>query len=179
MVRQVFRVRSTAIFLIGWVLSAVLAAPAETAAAVPKLDLNRYMGTWYEIARYPVKIEKHCVDNGTVLYALGNKDRTFQVGMFCRMKGHVPNEWDANGKMDKAGDGKLKITHIWPFSKKYWVLALGPSYEWALVGSPNHKSLWVLSRTPAMDPAVLSSIEATAAAQGFDATKLSTVPHGN
>ena len=60
-------------------------------------------------------------------------------------------------------------------STPYWVLATGPAYEWALVGSPKHKTLWILSRTSTLDPAVLMQIKSTATAQGFDLTKLITV----
>ncbi len=78
--------------------------------------------------------------------------------------------------MDKAGDGKLTVTHFWPFTQKRWVLALGPAYEWALVGSPNHKSLWILSRTPTLKPEVLADIKSRAAAQGFDPARMITLP---
>lgn len=152
------------------------AAAGQSASAVPKLDLNRYMGVWYEMARTPNKMEKKCKENDTILYALGTKDRSFQMGIFCKIKPDVAIEWDANGKIDKNGDGRLKVTHLWPFRKKYWVVATGHQYEWALLGTPNRKTLWVLSRTAQMRPAELSQIEANAAAAGFDTAKLITVP---
>lgn len=151
-------------------------AVAQSAGAVPKLDLNRFVGVWYEMARLPNKMEKRCKQNDTILYALGTKDGTFQMGIFCKVKPDLSNEWDANGKMDKSGDGRLKVTHLWPFHKKFWVLATGPAYEWALVGSPNHKTLWLLSRSAEMSPAVLAQIEASASAARFDTAKLIPVP---
>ena len=147
-------------------------AVAQTVSAVPKLDLKQYMGVWYEIARFPVKSEKRCTGEGKVLYALGDRPGSFQMGTSCRLKNGTPDEWDANGKMDKLGDGRLKLSRLELFSTKYWVLALGPAYDWALVGSPNHKTLWVLSRTVTLSPDVLTAIEAKASAEGFETGKL-------
>ena len=152
-------------------------AVAQTVTAVPKVDPDRFLGAWYEIARFPNKVEKPCVSDGMVLYAQGDKPRHFQMVTSCLIKGASPNAWDANGIIDKAGDGQVKISYIWPFSSKYWVLAIGPAYEWTLMGSPNHKTLWVLSRTASMAPEVLAEIKARAAAQGFDMGKLVTISH--
>ena len=148
---------------------------AQKVTAVPKLDLNQYMGTWYELARLPNKTEKKCVANIKVLYALGDKKGTFQMGTSCDLKDGTPDDYDGTGKMDKVGDGRLKLSRLVIFSTPYWVLATGPAYEWALVGSPKHKTLWILSRTATLDPAVLTQIKSTATAQGFDLTKLITV----
>jgi apolipoprotein D and lipocalin family protein len=150
-------------------------ASAQTPTAVPKLDLNRAMLPWYEIAGYPVKAQKHCLSDIMVLYALGDKPNAFQVVTSCKIKGDNSDSWNATGKMDPAGDGMLKLRRLLILHTKYWVLALGSDYEWALVGSPNHKSLWVLSKSAELSPDVLAQIEARAAAQGFDPAKLVNV----
>lgn len=151
------------------------AAAAQSVTAVPRLDLNRYMGTWYEIARLPDKTEKKCVRNVRILYALGDKKGTFQMGTSCELKDRSPDEYDATGKSDKHGSGRLKLNHLVLFSTPYWVLATGPQYEWALVGSPKHKTLWILSRTATLDPDVLARIKGEAVAQGYDPSRLITV----
>lgn len=151
-------------------------AAGQTVTAVPKLDLNRYMGSWYEIARLPNKAERRCVRDVHVLYALADNKKNFQIGTSCQLQSGIPDDTRGTGKMDKAGDGKLKLRRLWPFTSPYWVLAVGPAYEWALVGIPNHKSLWILSRTPSLDAAVLAQIKATATAQGFDLAKLIVPP---
>ena len=148
-------------------------ASAQSASAISNLDLNRYMGTWYEIARLPDKAQKNCVSNGIILFALADKANRFQVVNSCQAKDGYTNVRNASGKpANKSGDGKLKVSYTWPFSQKYWVLAVDPSYEWVLVGSPNHKLLWVLSRTATLSPDVLATIEAKAATQGFATSKL-------
>jgi apolipoprotein D and lipocalin family protein len=158
--------------LLALLLSATRIASAQTATPVPKLDFDRYIGSWYEIARYPIKRQKQCISDEMVLYALADKQNSFQLVTSCRMKDGNSDSWNTSGKMDAGGSGKLKLLWFWPFYTNYWVLAVGPSYEWALVGTPNHKSLWVLSKTAALEPEVLSEIEAKAAAQGFNTANL-------
>lgn len=173
MVKWVLRMRMAAgMMMLGLLLPAAGMAAGQVVSAVPRLDLNRYMGAWYEVARYPDKREKRCVSDAAVLYAPGDKPHRFSVVTSCRIQGDNPDAWNASGKMDKSGDGRLTESFLWPFYAKYWVLAVGPAYEWALVGSPNHKTLWVLSRTAVMKPEVLAEVEAKAGAEGFDPAKL-------
>jgi apolipoprotein D and lipocalin family protein len=176
-----FQLRNTAVPA-ALLLSFLLVAPrvrAQAATAVPSLDLNRTMGTWYEIARYPIKRQKHCIGGGMVLYALGDKRKSFQVVTTCQLKDNNADSWNNKGKMDAAGDGALKLSGLWPFTTKYWILAIAPDYSWALVGNPNHKSLWVLAKSPTLSPSLFSEIEAKAAAQGFNTSRLIkiTQPH--
>ena len=145
----------------------------QTVTPVPKLDLNRFTGTWYEIARLPGKIEKNCASDVFSLVAIGDKTNQFQVVISCTVKKGYTEARNATIKPgDKSGDGKLKLTFLWPFTTKYWVLANGPEYEWSLIGSPNHKELLILSRTRTMKPDLLAEIEAKAAAEGFHTDKL-------
>ena len=152
-------------------------AVAQSATAVPKLDLDKLTGTWYQIAKLPVKAEKKCLSDGTVLYALNDKNKSFQTGTFCTIKGGEQDDITNSGKQDKQGTGKLKVRHLVIFSRKYWVLATDPNFEWALVGSPNHKSLWILSRKPEIAPELYQQLQTTAAAQGFPVAKLVPVSH--
>ncbi len=152
-------------------------AAGQTAQPVSTLDLTRFEGEWYEVAHLPTKSEKHCVRDTIVLYAARYKPRQFQVVTTCKTKQGFSDVKNMNGKRaDKSSDGKLKVTTIWPFCVQEWVLALGDNYEWALVGSPNHKLLWVLSRSPSLAPEVLIAIEAKATAQGYEASRLVAVP---
>jgi len=156
-------------------LATSVVSVAQGVTAVPKLDLASYMGSYYEIARLPNKLEKKCFSDVMVLYALGNHKRAFQIGTSCQLKDGTPDEYDNTGKQDKALDGKLKLSRLIFLSTPYWVLATGPNYDWALVGSPNHKSLWILSRSAKLDPETLTEIKSKATAEGFDLSKLITV----
>ncbi len=113
-----------------------------------------------------------------MLFALGDKANHIQLVTSCKTKAGYTDARNADGKaQDKLGDGKLKLG-IWPFSRKYWVLATEPDYQWSLVGSPNHKTLWIYSRKPVMSPDVLAEVRAKAASQGFALDKLVMTPQG-
>ncbi len=163
--------------LASFLLAAAPEVSAQAASAVAKLDLDKLTGTWYQIAKLPVKAEKKCLSDGTVLYALSDKPGSFQTGTFCTLKGGDHNDITNSGKQDKAGDGKLKIRHLVIFSRKYWVLATDPNFEWALVGTPNHKSLWILSRQPTLADPVYQQVQTVASSQGFPVGKLVLVTH--
>ena len=149
------------------------AGAGQKVSAVAKLDMNRYMGNWYEVARLPNKAERDCVSDAIVLLAPGDKPNRYTEVDSCLRKDGTTNARNAKMKpMDKSGDGRLKVSYLWPFYKKRWVLAVGPEYDWALIGSPDHKTLWVFSRTAAAKPGAMAQIGAKAALNGFDVSKL-------
>ena len=154
-----------------------LAATAQHATAVPQLNLDKLTGTWYQIAKLPIKAEKKCLSDGTVLYALNDKANTLQIGTFCTVKGGEQANSNSTARLDKAHDGKLKIRRLILLSRPYWILATDPDFNWALVGTPNHKSLWILARQVTLPPALYTQIQTTAAAQGFPVAKLIPVTH--
>jgi apolipoprotein D and lipocalin family protein len=174
--KQATTIAVTAIMLLVFILSLTTTTAAQTVTPISKLDLDKFMGTWYQIERYPIKSQKVCVSDAMMLYAFGDKRSSFQIVTSCLIKDGNSDSWNFKGKLDKNGSGALKVNRLWPFSSNHWVLATGPAYEWALVGSPNHNSLWILSRTKALEPAVLAEIEAQAAAKGFATAKLIKIP---
>ena len=151
-----------------------LSAQVRTSAtAVPKLDQTRLQGTWYELASYPLKGARHCVSNPVELIAPGEKPRQHLLVDACSNKqGYTDAHNSTASGQKKRDDGEFKIRSFFLFTRKYWVLALGPNYEWALIGSPNHKTLWVYSKTPTLSPATMAEIEAKGAAQGFPSSRL-------
>lgn len=158
-------------------LAATQRASAQTVTPVPHLDLDRFVGKWYEVARYPTKLEKKCIGNVFQLIARGEKRQHLDLVSSCAIGDGFAYVRNGTIKAEnKTGDGKLKVSYLWPFSTRYWVLALGPDEAWALVGSPNHKNLWVLARTAALKPDVLADIKSRAAAQGFLPDKLLLTP---
>lgn len=149
-------------------------AQAQRAVAVPKLDQKAMMKTWYEVARYPNRREKQCSANGQILYAEGDKKYSFLVVTECDIKPDTHNWWDDTGKLDDdAGSGKLGIRFWLLFHHKYWVLAQEPG--WMMVGTLNHKSLWLLSATKTPSPETVEAMKAKAASEGFELKKLVTI----
>ena len=158
---------------------AVVTAPAaaQTPVPIPHLDMDKFTGTWYAVARLPEKRDKKCERNAILMVALGDKPRSVQLLNSCQNKRGWTLARNTNGKADdNTGDGKLKFRTIWPFYRKDWVLAVDPQYTWALLGSPNHKNLFILSRTPILPLEVLAELKAKAATQGFPIDKLIMQP---
>lgn len=158
---------------------ALLCAAAAASAGepelrtVPKVDLSRYLGSWYEIARLPSRFQKDCYAARAV-YSL-RADGDIEVRNICHKGSPGGEEKVAKGKawvVDPSTNAKLKIQFFWPFRGDYWILELGESYEYAVVGTPDRKYLWILSRTPQLDEAVFEGIASRAQAQGFDTSKL-------
>lgn len=148
------------------------------AQAVQSVDLNRYAGKWYEIARLPMFFQRNCASDVTATYTLQPTGKV-EVNNQCMGKDGKPMQ--SIGEATKNGDSgsKLKVTFLpqglrWlPVGKAdYWVLALDPNYNHALVGTPNQKYLWILSRTPTMDEDTYQTMVATARSQGYDVSKL-------
>jgi apolipoprotein D and lipocalin family protein len=145
-------------------------APLRTVAQV---DLARYVGTWYEIASYPQRFQKGCTAT-TAVYTL-REDGKIQVVNRCHRDSLDGRETIAKGRarvVDHESNAKLKVTFFWPFWGDYWIIDLDPEYRYAVVGHPNRKYLWILSRTRTMDPLVYSGILERLTAQGYDITRL-------
>ena len=144
--------------------------PLETVAHV---DLARYAGVWYEIASYPQRFQKGCT--GTVATYTLRADGTVAVLNRCARDSLDGRVTVARGRarvVDKASNARLKVSFFWPFWGDYWIIDLGADYEYAVVGHPSRKYLWILSRTPAMAPAVYEGILERLRGQGYDPAKL-------
>lgn len=137
---------------------------------VPNIDLKRYTGKWYEIARLPNRFQKGCV-NTTAKYTL-LEDGSIEVLNECG-KGKNIDRIKGKAKVaDKGEMAKLKVTFFWPFYAPYWIIGLGKDYEWAVVGTPSRKYLWLLSRTPKMDKILYQSILEDIRSKGYDLSNL-------
>jgi apolipoprotein D and lipocalin family protein len=146
-------------------------------SVVEKVDIDRYAGTWYEIARYPHSFEKGCVDV-TATYTLRD-DGKINVLNKCRKDSFDGKEKSANATAwvaDPATNAKLKVRFFWPFSAAYWIIDLDPDYQWALVSHPSRKYLWILSRTPKMDDDLYSELLVRLQTRGFDTAMLYKTP---
>jgi len=144
---------------------------------VARVDLTRYAGTWYEIARYPNRFQKDCVAT-TATYTLRPDGRVTVVNR-CRSKTLDGKPKEAKGiawVVDTASNAKLKVRFFWPFSGDYWIIDLGKDYEYAVVGHPKRSYLWILSRTPTLDEAVYQGILKRITAQGYDLKPLIKTP---
>jgi len=142
---------------------------------VPHVELERYLGKWYEIARLPFRFEDDCTDI-TATYSL-SKNGNISVLNECLKSGKLKQAKGKAKVVDKNTRAKLKVTFFWPFSADYWIIDLGKEYDYAVVGTPNRKYLWILSRTPQMDGELFSRIIESVKSKGFDVSKLIKTSH--
>jgi apolipoprotein D and lipocalin family protein len=162
-----------------WILiGSVVAGPAfagDSTKAIPvvsNFELDRYLGTWYEIARLPHRFEKGLI-KVTATYSL-RPDGKIQV----LNRGYKPakNKWSkAKGKAwipDKNVPARLRVSFFWPFAADYRVIKLDPDYQWAVVTSGSKDYFWILCRTPKIDQASYESLIQFARDNGFDLGKL-------
>lgn len=140
---------------------------------VDRVDLARYLGTWYEIATIPQRFQKGCV-GVTATYSL-RPDGKIMVINRCRKKTLDGELRDIEGKawvVDTKTNAKLKVQFFWPFSGDYWIIELDSDYRWAVVGHPNRNYLWILSRTPQMEQALYDDLLDRIGNKGYDIARI-------
>lgn len=142
---------------------------------VPHVDLKRYLGKWYEIAHLPARFQEGC-DETTATYTLSD-DGSISVLNGCIKNGKVKQAKGKAKVVDETTGAKLKVTFFWPFSGDYWIIDLGKDYDYAVVGTPNRRYLWILSRTPKMDSMLYSQILEFVKSKGFDTKNLIITTH--
>ncbi len=153
--------------------------------AVAKVDLQRYSGKWFEIARYPNKFQKQCVGNTTATYTLKPNNK-LEVLNQCLTKDGTMDSAKADGKVgDKKTNAKLKVrfapafTSFLPFVwANYWIIDLDPDYKWVVVGEPKREYFWILSREPELNDTTYQGILRRAEAMGFIPGKVEKTPQG-
>jgi apolipoprotein D and lipocalin family protein len=178
-----------------WAAAAVLAvatmlqpgaARAQTLAPVRTVsfvDLNRYTGDWFEIARVPNRFQRECVGDVRATYTR-RPDGRLDVVNRCRT---ADGRTEARGVariVDERTFAKLKarfapawlswLPMVWG---DYWVIGLAPDYSWAVVGEPDREYLWILARTPQLDDESIAAARAAARASGYDVERLVPTPH--
>jgi apolipoprotein D and lipocalin family protein len=147
----------------------------NTLEVVPHVELRKYLGKWYEIAHLPARFQEGCTDT-TATYTL-SEDGSISVLNECRRGGKVKQAKGKANVVDKTSGAKLKVTFFWPFYGDYWIIDLGKDYDYAVVGTPNRKYLWILNRTPRMDGKLFSQLVESAKSKGFDMNNLIKTSH--
>jgi apolipoprotein D and lipocalin family protein len=139
---------------------------------VKGFELDRYLGTWYEIARLDHSFEAG-LSNVSATY-----ERRSDGGIDVLNRGYDSeiNAWrEAKGRayfLDSPDVGSLKVSFFGPFYGGYHVMALDPEYRWTMISGPTHEYFWILARTKALPQPLLDELLARARASGFDLTGL-------
>ena len=140
---------------------------------VPHVELQRYLGTWYELANFPQSFQKGCTGS-TANYSL-LEGGEIQVVNRCRLNSLDGEEKVATGRarvVDQQTNAKLEVSFFRPFWGDYWIIQLEPDYHYAVVGHPGRDYLWILSRTPHVDDATWEAILAKLKADGYPLDRL-------
>ncbi len=156
------------------------APPLPTVSAI---EVPRYLGTWYEIAKFPNWFQKKCVANTRAQYSL-RSDGSLQVINRCKMaSGEMDEAIGAARQIGNASSPKLQVRFapqwlsiipaVWG---DYWVIDLDENYQWVAVSEPGREYLWILSRTPRMDPRSYASLLVRLGGLGLDVQKLELTP---
>ncbi|MEO8365064.1 MAG: lipocalin family protein [Pseudoxanthomonas sp.] len=151
---------------------------------VATVDLPRYLGLWYEIARLPMRFEPADYTDITATYSLQDDGKVKVDNRARNGKGEAEQSIGEAIPVEGSGNAKLEVSFLpdglkWiPFTKgDYWILRLDQDYHTALVGSPDRKYLWLLARQPSLPGNVAADFLGTATAQGFDLSELIHTRH--
>jgi apolipoprotein D and lipocalin family protein len=158
------------------------AKPLDTIAA---LDTQRYLGTWYEIARFPNAFQHQCAGDVSATYSLRDDGRIRVLNRCRRADGSEDSAEGVARQIGGPASPKLEVRFapailslipmVWG---DYWVVDLDENYTLSAVSEPSRKYLWILSRTRQVDPAAYQALLARLAAQGLDVSKLERTSQG-
>ena len=145
---------------------------ANELPTVASVDLERYLGRWYEIARFDHRFERGCSE----VEAFYTRRDDGMIGVVNRCRLEVENRTkEAHGRayiVDEKSNAKLKVTFFWPFYGNYWIIDLAEDYRYVVVSEPDREYFWILSRTPEMAQNDIDHILNYASTLGFDTSKL-------
>jgi apolipoprotein D and lipocalin family protein len=163
--------------LFSFIITLALAGCSATHEPLPtvqKVEIEKYLGTWYEIARYEHRFEKGCSDISAT-YSL-KENGEIDVLNQCTKNGELTVAHGRAHAVD-ATNAKLKVSFFWPFYGNYWVLMLGENYEYAVIGEPKREYFWILSREKSLPETLQKQILEKLPTLGYEKEKLIWVEH--
>jgi apolipoprotein D and lipocalin family protein len=161
------------ILVLGGCLTLTTAALAAPPATVARVDLERYLGRWYEIARLPNRFQRHCRGNVTADYAWRDDGRLAVHNRCLDQNGGTDAAEGVARVVDPASQARLEVSFVslfgWSlFWGDYWILDLDPDYRQVVVGTANRGYAWILSRTPTLTPAGRQRADQALRRAGYD-----------
>ena len=157
--------------IIGFLALTTLFSGGVPNKVVDKVDLKKFGGTWYSLSSIPTMFDKGSRET-TTHYTL-DEDGYYNVVTTCKEEdGKLKTIKSKIFPVNKVPDGKMKAQFIWPIKVDYWLIDMAPDYSWAVVGHPDYRFLFIMSRKPAMDKAQYEQIVAKCKAMGYPVEKL-------
>ncbi len=145
----------------------------DTPKTVKYVDIKKYAGLWYEIAKIPNRFQKQCVKGTTALYEL-KENGEIRVINSCYDKDNELDKTEGVARIvDNKSNAKLEVSFFsilgWrPIWGDYWIIGLDENYQWAIIGTPNRKYGWILSRTSKLDETTMNKIFEILKDQGYN-----------
>jgi len=176
---------SVSVLIISGVVGAAQEHPEQPLEVAPAVNLVRYSGTWYEIARLPNRFQEQCAGDVTATYTLLD-NREIRVVNRCRKESGEFDEAEGRARLasDDGPNTKLKVRFAPAFLSflpfvwgDYWIIELAPDYSYAVIGEPSRKYLWILSRAPSIEESTLQDILARVKQKGYDLNGLVRTKH--
>ena len=142
-------------------------------STVNSVDIKKYTGLWYEIAKIPNRFQKQCISGTTAQYTLREDGRIDVVNSCIEADGSIDRAEGLARIVDKKTNAKLEVSFFsilgWrPVWGDYWIIGLDENYQWVVVGTPNRKYGWILSRAPQLDNKKMEELFRILKDQGYD-----------
>jgi len=138
---------------------------------VKQVDIQKYKGTWYEIARFEHFFEKGC-KNVTATYKIREDQKIKVINRCTKIKDNSITEATGVAYAVDNSNSKLKVSFFRPFYGDYYIIDLANDYSYAVVGNPNRELLWILARSKTMSKELKEKIVSKLPSFGFDSSKL-------
>ena len=178
------------LFAVVFIGSAAITIPTLASAdkqpsleTVAYVDLARYAGSWYEIASIPNRFQKHCRGNTTASYRPIEQQRIEVINSCLDKGGKVDSATGVARVVDGNSNAKLEVSFVslfgWQlFWGDYWIIELAPDYSYVIVGTPNLRYGWILSRTPVLSAEIRQRLDERLRAAGYDPAVFVDTPQG-
>jgi apolipoprotein D and lipocalin family protein len=156
---------------VGW--SRPLGQEADSPSPVESVELRRYTGLWYEIAKIPNRFQKKCARGTTAFYSLREDGKISVVNRCLDESGKTVRAVGLAKVMDAASNARLKVSFVNVLGVRlfwgdYWIIGLEENYEYAIVGHPKRDYGWILARSPQLTAETLEDIHEQLLSQGYD-----------
>jgi apolipoprotein D and lipocalin family protein len=180
-IQVLYRSLLLSLLQITWV-GGLLAGEQQALQTVPQVNLSRYAGTWYEIARLPNRFQDQCVGNVSAVYRQLDDGNIEVINRCLDKKGLMDEAHGVARVVDPSTNARLEVSFVSVFGWRffwgdYWILGLGSDYEYAVVGMPSRKYAWVLARSTQIPPVVWSHVQQILIRAGYDPGQLVTTRH--
>lgn len=160
-------------FSLLFLFAGLLFAQNNEIKTVDYVDINKYAGLWYEIAKIPNKFQDHCIKGTTANYTVTESGEIKVVNSCVDEDGETDKAEGVARVVDKKTNSKLEVSFFsilgWrPVWGDYWIIGLDENYQWAVIGTPSRKYGWILSRTPELNSEALDRIFSILKQNGYN-----------